>query len=170
MAHKSEPMSQTRQHTVPLMHLRFFATCTGEKYAGQIWCLRKAGDEPFPIPPVPQQGWGSAQPWDIPATGAMSVWIPLRVFAFLFRLSIDYKVFILDRMRVEYDCIGSTDGAVVRGIGHNGRLVTSAAMALRPQTEIKMLALGLAVGIFVDATVLRMLLMPEQVSLMGRRN
>jgi len=52
------------------------------------------------------------------------------VFAFLFGLSMDYEVFILSRMREEYDSSGSTDTAVVRGIGRTGRLVTSAALIL----------------------------------------
>ena len=52
------------------------------------------------------------------------------VFAFLFGLSMDYEVFILSRMREEYDRTGSTDAAVVRGIGRTGRLVTSAALIL----------------------------------------
>ena len=77
------------------------------------------------------------------------------VFAFLFGLSMDYEVFILARMREEYDATGSTDEAVVRGIGRTGRLVTSAAlilflafmsMASGPQTDVKVLATGLGGG------------------------
>ena len=101
------------------------------------------------------------------------------VFAFLFGLSMDYEVFILARMREEYDATGSTDTAVVRGIGRTGRLVTSAALILflafvslasGPETEIKVLATGLAAGILLDATIIRALFVPAVVSLFGRWN
>src|SRR6202140_2956214 len=77
-----------------------------------------------------QRGHGSSLIWGISATGSVTAWIPLMVFAFLFGLSMDYEVFILARMREEYDATGSTDTAVVRGIGRTGRLVTSAALIL----------------------------------------
>jgi RND superfamily putative drug exporter len=126
-----------------------------------------------------QRGHGSEQLWGITATGSITSWIPLMVFAFLFGLSMDYEVFILARMREEYDKSGSTDTAVVRGIGRTGRLVTSAALILflafaalaaGPQTEVKVLATGLAAGILLDATVIRALLVPAVVSLFGRWN
>jgi RND superfamily putative drug exporter len=126
-----------------------------------------------------QRGHGSDFIWGIPATGSVTAWIPLMVFAFLFGLSMDYEVFILARMREEYDATGSTDSAVVRGIGRTGRLVTSAALILflafvslasGPQTEVKVLATGLAAGILLDATVIRALLVPAVISLFGRWN
>jgi RND superfamily putative drug exporter len=126
-----------------------------------------------------QRGHGSDLIWGIPATGSVTAWIPLMVFAFLFGLSMDYEVFILARMREEYDATGSTDAAVVRGIGRTGRLVTSAALILflafvslasGPGTEIKVLATGLAAGILLDATVIRALLVPAVISLFGRWN
>ncbi len=125
-----------------------------------------------------QDGHGS-QFWGIAATGSVTSWIPLMVFAFLFGLSMDYEVFILTRMREEYDRTGSTSAAIVGGIGHTGRLVTCAALILMltfvslassPGTEIKMLATGLAAGILLDATVIRMLLVPALVALLGRWN
>jgi putative drug exporter of the RND superfamily len=126
-----------------------------------------------------QSGHGSHVIWGISATGSITAWIPLMVFAFLFGLSMDYEVFILARMREEYDKTGSTDTAVVRGIGRTGRLVTSAALILflafvslasGPETEVKVLATGLAAGILLDATVIRALLVPAVVSLFGRWN
>ncbi|GAC1439512.1 MAG: MMPL family transporter [Solirubrobacteraceae bacterium] len=126
-----------------------------------------------------QQGHGSEAIWGIQATGAITEFVPLMVFAFLFGLSMDYEVFILARMREEYDASGSTDEAVVRGIGRTGRLVTSAALILflafaalasGPETDIKIFATGLAVGILLDATVVRSLLVPALVSLFGRWN
>jgi putative drug exporter of the RND superfamily len=126
-----------------------------------------------------QQGHGSNAIFGIAATHSVDAWIPLMVFAFLFGLSMDYEVFILARMREEYDATGSTDIAVVRGIGRTGRLVTSAAlilflafasMASAPDTTVKVFATGLAAGIILDATVIRALLVPAVVSLFGRWN
>ncbi len=126
-----------------------------------------------------QQGHGSSAIFGIPATGAITFWIPLMVFAFLFGLSMDYEVFILARVREEYERTGSTDAAVVEGLGRTGRLVTSAALILflafaslasAPNTEIKVLATGLGAGILLDATIVRALLLPALVSLLGRWN
>jgi putative drug exporter of the RND superfamily len=126
-----------------------------------------------------QHGYGSELIWDIQATGSIPSWMPLMLFAFLFGLSMDYEVFILARMREEYDKTGSTPTAVIRGIGRTGRLVTSAAlilflaftsMASAPETDVKMLATGLAAGIILDATVIRALIVPAVISLMGRWN
>lgn len=124
-----------------------------------------------------QNGHGSDLIGDVPATGAITSWVPLAIFAFLYGLSMDYEVFILDRMREEYDHTASTREAVVRGLGRTGRLVTSAALILflafvalaaSPGTEIKILATGLAAGILLDATVVRALLVPALVTLLGR--
>jgi RND superfamily putative drug exporter len=126
-----------------------------------------------------QEGHGSEEIWGIAATGSIASWIPLMVFAFLYGLSMDYEVFILARMREEYDRTGDTDEAVVFGLGRTGRLVTSAALILflafaalasGPETDVKILATGLAAGILLDATVIRALLVPAVVSLFGRWN
>ncbi|MDX6666088.1 MAG: putative drug exporter of the superfamily, partial [Solirubrobacteraceae bacterium] len=125
-----------------------------------------------------QQGHGS-QIWGVDPTGSINAWIPMIVFAFLFGLSMDYEVFILSRKREEYDATGTTNASVVVGLGRTGRLVTSAAlilflafgaMAAGPQTDVKVLATGLAAGILLDATIIRGLLVPAIVSLMGRWN
>jgi putative drug exporter of the RND superfamily len=126
-----------------------------------------------------QHGYGSEAIWDIQATGSIPSWMPLMIFAFLFGLSMDYEVFILSRMREEYDRTGSTEQAVITGIGRTGRLVTSAAlilaltfvaMASSPGTDLKMFATGLAAGILLDATVIRALIVPAVITLMGRWN
>ena len=126
-----------------------------------------------------QHGYGSELIWGIESTGSIPSWMPLMIFAFLFGLSMDYEVFILSRMREEYDRTGSTETAVITGIGRTGRLVTSAAlilflaftaMASGPQTDVKMMATGLAAGILLDATVIRALLVPAVVSLFGKWN
>jgi RND superfamily putative drug exporter len=126
-----------------------------------------------------QQGHGSEEIWGIAATGSISSWIPLMVFAFLYGLSMDYEVFILARIREEYDQTGDTDEAVVYGLARTGRLVTSAALILflafaalasGPETDVKILATGLAAGILLDATVVRALLVPAVISFMGKWN
>jgi putative drug exporter of the RND superfamily len=126
-----------------------------------------------------QQGHGSEALWGIQATGSIPSWMPLMVFAFLFGLSMDYEVFILARMREEYDRSGSTKVAVVQGLGRTGRLVTSAAlilflafvsMASGPGTDLKMFATGLGAGILLDATVIRALIVPAVIALMDRWN
>jgi len=126
-----------------------------------------------------QEGYGSDAIFGIAKTGAVTFWIPLMVFAFLFGLSMDYEVFILSRVREEYDAGATTDEAVILGIGRTGRLVTSAALILflafaalasGPGTDIKVLATGLGFGILLDATIVRSVLVPSLVSLFGSWN
>jgi RND superfamily putative drug exporter len=126
-----------------------------------------------------QHGVGAELVFGIEAPGSIEFWAPMMVFAFLYGLSMDYEVFILARTREEYDAVGTTDEAVVRGVARTGRLVTSAAlivffafaaMATAGPLEIKVLATGLAAGILIDAIVVRALLVPALVSVMGRWN
>ncbi|MDX6254450.1 MAG: putative drug exporter of the superfamily [Frankiales bacterium] len=126
-----------------------------------------------------QQGHGSSAIFNVSATGTINNWLPVVIFAFLFGLSMDYEVFILSRMREEYDRTGDTNTAVVTGIGRTGRLVTSAALILffafsalasSPGTDGKIIGTALGVGILIDATVVRALLVPALVSLFGRWN
>jgi RND superfamily putative drug exporter len=125
-----------------------------------------------------QEGHGSGL-WNITATQAITAWIPLMIFAFLFGLSMDYEVFMLSRMREAYDETGSTKQAIELGLARTGKLVTSAALILMfaflvlsssPGFEIKEFAIGLAAGIIFDATVIRALLVPSLMRLMGRAN
>ncbi len=126
-----------------------------------------------------QLGHGSEAVFGIAPTGAITFWIPLMVFAFLYGLSMDYEVFILARVREEYDASASTDTAIIEGVGRTGRLVTSAALILflafgslasAPGTDNKLFATALGFGILLDATVVRSLLVPSLVSLMGAWN
>ncbi|NYJ75093.1 MMPL family transporter [Allobranchiibius huperziae] len=126
-----------------------------------------------------QEGHGSGTVFNIAGTGAITFWLPIIIFAFLFGLSMDYEVFILARMREEYDATGSTSAAVTVGLGRTGRLVTSAALILffafaalasSPGTDIKVLGTALGVGILIDATIVRALLVPALVSLFGKYN
>ncbi|MGN6175807.1 MAG: MMPL family transporter [Streptosporangiaceae bacterium] len=126
-----------------------------------------------------QEGHGTSTLFNSPATGAVTLWVPLAVFALLFGLSMDYEVFILTRINEEYQHTGDTGEAVIRGIGHTGRLVTSGALILClafialggvPVTDVKILATGLAAGIIIDATIIRGVLAPALVALLGRLN
>jgi RND superfamily putative drug exporter len=125
-----------------------------------------------------QKGHGSSL-WNIHGTGAVTAWIPLMIFAFLFGLSMDYEVFMLTRMREAYDETHSTSRAIELGLARTGKLVTSAALILMfaflvlsssPGYEIKVFGVGLAAGIIFDATVIRALLVPALMALMGRWN
>ena len=125
-----------------------------------------------------QQGHGSAL-WDVQASGSVTAWVPVMVFAFLFGLSMDYEVFMLSRMREAYDETGSTSRAIELGLERTGKLVTSAALILAfaflvlstsPGYEIKPLAIGVAAGIILDATIVRALLVPALMRLMGDAN
>jgi RND superfamily putative drug exporter len=126
-----------------------------------------------------QDGHGSQTFFDVESTGSIIFWTPIMIFAFLYGLSMDYEVFILTRVREEYDRTGETNAALIEGLGRTGRLVTSAALILflafvslaaSPGTDIKVLATGLGVGILLDATIVRMLLVPALVVLLGRWN
>jgi len=126
-----------------------------------------------------QWGHGSDAIWGVPATNAIISWIPLMIFAFLYGLSMDYEVFMLTRMREEYDVSGNTATAVELGLARTGKLVTSAALVLMfaffvlsssPGVDIKQFGIGLAAGIIFDATVIRSLLVPALVRLFGRWN
>jgi RND superfamily putative drug exporter len=126
-----------------------------------------------------QYGHGAGAIFGVAPTGAVTFWLPALIFAFLFGLSMDYEVFILSRMREEYDKTGSTRHAVVEGLGRTGRLVTCAALILflafmalasAPGTEVKILATALGVGILLDATIVRALLVPALVSVLGKWN
>ena len=125
-----------------------------------------------------QQGHGSSL-WSIPATQSVIAWIPLMIFAFLFGLSMDYEVFMLTRMREAYDETGLTERAIELGLARTGKLVTSAALILMfaflvlstsPGYEVKPLAIGLAAGIVFDATIIRALLVPALMRLLGEAN
>ena len=125
-----------------------------------------------------QQGHGSAI-WSIGATQSITPWLPLMIFAFLYGLSMDYEVFMLTRIREAYDQTGSTHKAIELGLARTGKLVTSAALILMvaflllstsPGYESKEFAIALAGGIIFDATVIRALLVPALMRLLGNAN
>jgi putative drug exporter of the RND superfamily len=126
-----------------------------------------------------QDGHGSQAIWGVEATDSIIPWIPLMIFAFLYGLSMDYEVFMLTRMREIYDETGDTRRAISLGLARTGKLVTSAALVLMlaffvlstsPGVDVKQFGIGLAAGIIFDATVIRALLVPAVMRLMGRWN
>ena len=126
-----------------------------------------------------QWGHGAEAIWNVPATDSIIPWIPLMIFAFLYGLSMDYEVFMLTRMREAYDETGDTSHAIALGLSRTGKLVTSAALVLclaffvlstSPGTDIKQFGIGLSAGVIFDATVIRALLVPSIMKLLGRWN
>jgi len=106
-------------------------------------------------------------------------WVPVFLFAMLFGLSMDYEVFFVSRMREARDRGASTDAAIIDGLTHTGRVVSAAALVmigallgliLGRVAGLQELGVGLAVGVLVDATVVRGLLMPSLMSIIGPWN
>ncbi|WP_267242336.1 MMPL family transporter [Streptomyces sp. PR69] len=105
--------------------------------------------------------------------------LPAIFFAVLFGLSMDYEVFLLSRVREEYEATGDNAESVARGIAGTGRVITSAALIMtvvflsfvvHPSPLVKMMGLGLATAIVLDATVVRMVAVPAAMALLGRAN
>ncbi|MFB4313812.1 MMPL family transporter [Actinomadura sp. 21ATH] len=105
--------------------------------------------------------------------------LPTIFFAVLFGLSMDYEVFLLWRIREHYDATGDTAESVARGMAATGRVITSAALIMtvvflgfvaNPSPLVKMLGLGLATAIVLDAAVVRAVLVPAVMALLGRAN
>ncbi len=125
-----------------------------------------------------QWGWGIGIV-GLDSTVPIVSFIPLFMFAVLFGLSMDYEVFLLSRVREEYLVTGDNDSSVIHGIASSARVITSAALimisvflgfVLGEDPAIKMVGLGLATAIFVDATIVRMVLVPAAMKLMGDAN
>lgn len=125
-----------------------------------------------------QWGWGM-ELIGLEATVPIVSFIPMFMFAILFGLSMDYEVFLLSRVREEYLRTGDNDASVIHGIASTARVITSAALimisvfggfVLGSDPTIKMFGLGLATAIFVDATIVRIVLVPATMKLMGDAN
>ncbi|MGW2273407.1 MMPL family transporter [Streptomyces yangpuensis] len=125
-----------------------------------------------------QWGWGGAL-IGLEATVPIVSFIPMFLFAILFGLSMDYEVFLLSRVREEYLRTGDNATAIVEGVSGTARIITSAALimvavflsfAVAEDPSTKMFGLGLATAIFIDATVVRMVLVPATMTLLGRTN
>jgi hypothetical protein len=125
-----------------------------------------------------QWGWGGAL-IGLETTVPIVSFIPMFLFAILFGLSMDYEVFLLSRVRDEYLRTDDNDKAIVQGISSTARTITSAALimtavflsfAIADDPSTKMFGLGLAAAILIDATVVRMVLVPATMTLLGRAN
>jgi RND superfamily putative drug exporter len=124
--------------------------------------------------------WGWAKDLvGLQSTVPIVPFVPMMMFAVLFGLSMDYQVFLLTRVREEYDKTGDTRQGVVRGLARTARVITSAALimifvfgafVLNYSPEVKMFGLGLAFAVLVDATVVRMMLVPSIMEILGDAN
>ena len=111
--------------------------------------------------------------------GPIEFWVPRMLFTVLFGLSMDYEVFLLSRVREEYLISGDNTSAVADGLASTARVITAAAaimiavfmsFVLGDLRVLKLLGLGLATAIFVDASIVRMVLVPSTMELLGKAN
>ena len=125
-----------------------------------------------------QYGWGESL-FDFTSNGGIAYWLPIFLFVILFGLSMDYHIFILTRVREAYDRGLSTEQAVEHGISTTAGVVTSAALvmvgvfavfALMPILDMKEMGIGLAVAVLIDATIIRAVLLPASMKLLGDWN
>jgi RND superfamily putative drug exporter len=125
-----------------------------------------------------QWGWG-AELLGLEGSTPITSLIVVIMFPILFGLSMDYEVFLISRIREEYDRTGDNAESVARGLAGTGRVITSAALIMivvflsfiaSPVPSLKMLGLGLAVAILIDATIVRMVLVPAAMALLGNAN
>jgi RND superfamily putative drug exporter len=115
----------------------------------------------------------------LPHGGPVTSWVPILMFTVLFGLSMDYEVFLLSRVREDWLATDDARGSVIRGLTATGRVITSAAaimvavfvgFALDPDVTVKTLGIGMAVAVLIDATIVRMVLVPATMALIGRAN
>ena len=113
------------------------------------------------------------------SVGALDLWMPVLILIFAFGLSMDYEVFLLSRIKEVHDQTGDNDLAVAVGLQRSGRIITSAAalivvvfagFATGEVLAVKQLGVGLAIAVIVDATLVRTLLVPATMKLLGERN
>jgi RND superfamily putative drug exporter len=125
-----------------------------------------------------QWGWGEGLV-DFHSNGGIANWLPMFMFVILFGLSMDYHVFILSRIREAYDRGLSTDKAIAHGIKSTAGTVTSAAVVMvgvfavftvLPYVDFKEMGIGLAAAVLIDATIVRAVLLPASMKLLGERN
>jgi len=125
-----------------------------------------------------QWGWGENL-LDFESNGGITPWLPMFLFVILFGLSMDYHVFVVSRIREAYDRGLSNEKAVAHGIKSTAAVVTSAAtvmvgtfavFALLPLIDMKEMGIGLAVAVLIDATLVRAVLLPATMTLLGERN
>src|SRR6185436_5589713 len=125
-----------------------------------------------------QWGWGKGL-IGLKETIPIVAFVPVMMFAILFGLSMDYEVFLLSRIREEYLASGNNREAVATGLAKTARVITSAALIMiavflsfvtSDNATVKMIGLGLAVAVLVDATIVRLMLVPATMELLGDAN
>ena len=125
-----------------------------------------------------QWGWGKDL-IGLERNGPVEAWVPMMLFAIVFGLSMDYEVFLISRIKEEYDRTGNNATAVADGLAATARVITAAALimvcvfgsfVLGEDRQLKLFGLGLAVAVFLDATIVRMILVPATMELLGDRN
>src|SRR5580692_2044845 len=127
---------------------------------------------------VTQWGW-LGHVFGFPVKMPVTTWVPVFLFVILFGLSMDYEVFLLSKIREEYDRLGDNSLAVGRGLASTARVISAAAAImvvvflsfdLTPDVSVKQIGLGLAAAVLVDATVVRLVLVPAVMELLGKAN
>jgi uncharacterized membrane protein YdfJ with MMPL/SSD domain len=127
---------------------------------------------------VIQHGW-LRQLFGFPETMPVTTWVPVFLFVILFGLSMDYEVFLLSRIREAYDASGDNSASVSRGLASTARVITAAAaimvavflsFVLGANVSVKQVGLGLAVAVLIDATLVRLVLVPAVMELLGKAN
>jgi RND superfamily putative drug exporter len=125
-----------------------------------------------------QWGWGAGL-LGLDEAAPISSWVPILMFAILFGLSMDYEVFLLSRVREEWLRTGESRASVVHGLAATGRVITAAAaimvavflgFATEADVVVKMIGVGMAAAVTLDATLVRMVLVPATMALLGDRN
>jgi putative drug exporter of the RND superfamily len=125
-----------------------------------------------------QWGWGMRL-IGVDKEGPIEAWAPMMLFAIVFGLSMDYEVFLLSRIKEHYDRTGNNELAVADGLAATARVITAAAIimvcvflsfVLGDDRNLKLFGMGLALAVFIDATIVRMLLVPATMELLGDRN
>jgi RND superfamily putative drug exporter len=124
-----------------------------------------------------QWGWG-VDLLGLGAAAPIEAWVPMMLFAVVFGLSMDYEVFLLSRIKEEYDTTGDNATAVASGLARTARVITAAAAIMvcvfasfvLGEGELRLFGFGLAFAVFIDATVVRLVLVPATMELLGRAN
>src|ERR1035437_8111774 len=127
---------------------------------------------------VTQHGWGRRL-FGFPEAMPVTTWVPVFLFVILFGLSMDYEAFLLSRIREAYDTSGDNSASVARGLASTARVISAAAaimvvvflsFVLGANVSVKQVGLGLAVAVLIDATLVRLVLVPAVMELLGKAN
>jgi uncharacterized membrane protein YdfJ with MMPL/SSD domain len=127
---------------------------------------------------ITQDGW-LRQVFGFPENVPVTTWVPIFLFVILFGLSMDYEVFLLSRIRESYDATGDNTASVAHGLARTARVITAAAAIMvvvflsfvaGANVSVKQIGLGLAVAVLIDATLVRMVLVPAVMELLGKAN